>query len=294
MPIESERVRSWTKKPLKFKGNVYPVCDDDGAAPRPFWVGAFVGARASGKTHTMCKLLKHYETRKMYDGETGALMGQRIILFSPTFDANPVWTTLKHLDAEKDVHGAYSDDKLREVVADIQAERDATLKYKEAMVVWNKFAAGKAEMSDVELLQLDASGFEPPEKPKYPNGCVTFLLLDDLVGSSALRNGKSALNYLAIRNRHLQICVGILVQSMKAIPKLLRSNTNLFAIWKFANKKMVLEDIYEEVSSCMTPAEFEELYDFCTEGEHNAMVIDFSQDKEKRFKKNFDEVVRVC
>jgi len=132
------------------------------------------------------------------------------------------------------------------------------------------------------------------EKPTYPHGCVTTILFDDLVGSSALRNGKSALNYLAIRNRHLQVNIGLLVQGMRQVPKIIRQNTNVFAIWKFANKKVVLEDLYEEVSNCLKPAEFEQLYEYCTEEEHGAMVMDFSQSKERRFKKGFAEVVRIC
>ena len=295
MPISKERVTSWSDKPLKYKANVYPQCNDGGDAPRFFWVGIFCGARASGKTHTMCQLLKHYEKHKIYDPATGHEMAQRIILFSPTYDANPVWTSLKHLD-EDDVHASYTDERLKAVVKDIQEQKLATDKYKLALQLWQKYNRVRSlnELTDAELMELESWSFELPEKPTYPHGCVATILFDDLVGSSALRNGKSALNYLAIRNRHLQVNIGLLVQGMRQVPKIIRQNTNVFAIWKFANKKVVLEDLYEEVSNCLKPDEFEQLYEYCTEEEHGAMIMDFSQSKERRFKRGFAEVVRIC
>jgi len=295
MPISKQLVSSWSKAPLKFKNNVYPQCNDGGDAPRFFWVSVFCGARASGKTHTMCKLLKHYERNKVIDPETGENMEQRIILFSPTYDANPVWQTLKNLD-ETDVHGAYSDEKLREVVEDIQFEQKATSEYKKALQLYNKYQTIQSinELTDSELIELEKHNFEIPEPPRFKNGAVNVILFDDLVGTTALRNGKSMLNYLTIRNRHLRVFIGLLVQGMKQVPKIIRQNTNVFAIWKFANKKMVLEDLYEEVSSCLKPGEFEELYDYCTADEHGCMVMDFSQPKERRFKKDFAEIVKIC
>ena len=48
--------------------------------------------------------------------------------------------------------------------------------------------------------------FEPPKKPRFPNDVVNFLILDDLVGSSAFKTvGRSALTNLVLKNRHLGI-----------------------------------------------------------------------------------------
>lgn len=295
MPVVTQPIKSWSKKPLKFKHNVYPQCNDGGDAPRFFWVGLFCGARSSGKTHTTCQLLKHYERHGVVDSQTGKTLDQRIILFSPTVDANPVWSSLKHLHAD-DIHAVYSEDKLKEVVEDIQKEHDETERYLQDMAVYEKFMNSKTvnTLTNDEIVQLSMNDFNAPPSPRYPNGCTNFLILDDLVGSSALKNGRSYLNYITIRNRHMRLCVGILVQSMKNVPKIIRNNTNLFAVWRFANRKMVLEDLYEEVSSCLTPEAFEEIYDYCTKEDHGCMVMDFSAPKEKRFKKNFSEIVQLC
>lgn len=294
MVIKTEKVKSWSAKPLKYKHHVYPQCDDGGDAPRFFWVSVFCGSRASGKTYTMCQLLKHYERCGVKDEKTGKPLGQRIILFTPTFSANPVWTSLAHLD-EADVYHEYTEDALRDVVADIQAEHEATEKYKNDMEVYARFLKARTmeELSNDDIIALSMTDFQPPTPPRFPNGCVNYLLLDDLVGSSALKNGRSYLNYITIRNRHMKLNIGILVQSMKAVPKILRNNTNLFAIWRYANKKMVVEDLYEEVSGALSQERFEEIYDYATEKDHGCLVIDFTQGKEKRFKRGFEEVIKL-
>jgi hypothetical protein len=67
----------------------------------------------------------------------------------------------------------------------------------------------------------------------------------------------------------------------------------LYVIGRFLNKKAILEDLYEEVSGVVSEADFERIYDECTAEEHGNMVIDMSQPKERRFSRNFEEVVRL-
>ena len=292
MPIKAKQIQTWNVEPLQYKQNKYPTSAAD--LPKFYWVGLFVGARQSGKTYTLCKLLKHYEEAGVFDSD-GKPMSQRIIIFSPTVDANPCFSTLKNLDPS-DIHNTYSDEALREVVDDIKAEKEATEKYKEDLQLWRKYCQVKDidALSDWEIMQISSWNYEKPEPPRFPNGVVNFLILDDLVGTSALRQGRSALTYLAIRNRHLQINLAILVQGMRQIPKIIRTNANVFAIWKFANKKMILDDLYEEVSNCLKPEEFEELYEYCTQDQHDCMVLDFSKPREEIVRRSFKEIVNLC
>jgi hypothetical protein len=294
MPVTTAPIKSWSTRPLKFKPNTYPTCDDGGAAPKFYWVGLFVGARQSGKTYSLVQLLKHYEDCGVRD-PNGALMDQRIILFSPTVDANPVWGALKNLDPA-DIHDTFSDDLLQDVVADIKAEKEASDEYKRAMALWHKFMRARSvdDLTDDELMEIESWGFGPPPRPRFPNGAVNFVILDDLVGTQALRPGRSALTYTAIRNRHLQINLAVLVQGMRQVPKIIRNNANLFAIWKFANRKMMAEDLYEEVSSVVTLPQFEELFAHCTEEPHQCMVLDFSQPRGQVIRKSFKEVVKLA
>ena len=84
----------------------------------------------------------------------------------------------------------------------------------------------------------------------------------------------------------------ICTQNLKAIPKSIRTNTSLFVLFKFASTK-ILENSYEEVSSIITLQKFEALYLHATANEHDALVMDFTQDKSQRFKKNFDIILSL-
>ena len=135
--------------------------------------------------------------------------------------------------------------------------------------------------------------YEPPELPRFPNGVVNFLILDDLVGSTAYKaTGKSALTNLVLRNRHMGINILMMTQNLKSVPKSIRSNTSLFVIFKFASKRIV-DDLYEELSNYITLEKFEKLLDFATIDEHDSLVIDFSQPKTHRFKKNWSTILHL-
>ncbi len=45
------------------------------------------------------------------------------------------------------------------------------------------------------------------------------------------------------------VCFALLVQSIKAVPKNIRLNCSVFQLAAFKNKKVILEDIYDEVSN---------------------------------------------
>lgn len=295
--IHETHVPHWDYS-LKFKPNKYPVPLEP-SAPRLYFLGLFIGSRGSGKTHAMVKLLKQYERGGIappddQSGSTGRV-AQRVILFSPTSDANPVFSSLRHL-ADADVITSYTDAKLVEVVQDIKEQRDETAKYQKRLEVWKRFMRKRKldRLSHEDVQELELMNFEPPDKPKYPDGCVTFMILDDLIGSAAFRaTGKSALTNLALKNRHLGICLLIATQNLKALPKSIRTNASLFVVFRFANKRVVAEDLYEEVSNTLPLEDFVAIYDYATKDDHDALVIDFSMPKAQRFKMNFDRVLTI-
>lgn len=294
--ISEQPIPDWDIK-LKFKPNKYPT-PLDASLPRLYFVSLFIGSRGSGKSYSIVKLLKKYEHAGIVDTtlEGNPKVAQRIVLFSPTADANPVFTALRHLDAQVDTVTSYSNDKLLEVVEDVKAEREETVKYQKQLRTWHKFMKVKdfGHLSHEEVQELEMMGYEEPEPPKYPAGCVTFFVLDDHIGSTAFKaTGKSALTNLVLKNRHLGICMLIATQNLKAIPKSIRTNASLFVIFKYANKKVITEDLYEEVSNTLTLERFEEVFEHATTEDHDCLVIDFSQPKEARFKKNFDRTLHV-
>ena len=292
MEIKEEHLPQLTHIELKYKSNKYPQCSDLNL-PRMYFVSLFIGSRGSGKTYSCCQLLKLYEKYGLAMG--GHYMQQRIILISPTAPANPVFTSLKNLNPS-DILWTYSDSLLMNIMDDIASERIKSAEYQKKLCLWNKCLKMKNlyELDQEELIQLENMHYEPPELPRYPNGVVNFLILDDLVGSAAYKStGKSALTNLVLRNRHMGINILMMTQNLKSVPKSIRSNTSLFVIFKFASKRIIVDDLYEELSNCITLENFEKLLDFATIDEHDSLVIDFSQLKTHRFKKNWSTILRL-
>ena len=217
----------------------------------------------------------------------------RVILMSPTHDANPVFNSLRSLHAD-DIIREYDDSKLLEVIASIKAEKEDTERYKAELHVYNKYRSGAIDsMTQEDVDTLETMMYERPQKPKYPHGVVNFLILDDLVGSSAFKaTGRSALTSLCLKNRHLGVNIMIATQNLKAIPKSIRTNTSVFILFRFASSRIILEDLYEEVSGTLSVHQFEQLYLHATSGsDHDFLGIDFTAPKEKRFKRNFKTVL---
>jgi hypothetical protein len=212
---------------------------------------------------------------------------------SPTSDANPVFDSLKYLEPS-DIHPDYSDSKLLSIIADIKQEAQETVQYQQDLKVFKRFMKhGESGVTYREFMELAKRDFNPPDAPRFPHGVVNFLVLDDLVGSSAFKSvGRSALTNLVLKNRHLGINILICSQNLKAIPKSIRTNTSLYVIFRFASMKIICDDLYEEVSNCLTQEQFVELFEYATREPHDSLIIDFSQPKPDRFKMGWGTVLR--
>ena len=288
--------------PLNFKFNPknsklnYPECQC-GQCPLFYWNLLSVASRGSGKTYNICKLIKHYEDHKLIDND-GIIHPLRTIVISPTLDANLIFNNLKSL-AEEDKHDKFSDELLQSIVDDIKKNKEETEKYHNYIEAFKKTIHIKenklTEFFDKNPQIYDTLkeyNFEDPDeipKPKYLISPVNIIVLDDLMATGAFTNKKlSSLTNNLIKNRHNGISFAILAQSVKSIPKNIRLNCNVFFLGKFASKKVVLEDIYEEVSNILTPEQFEELYDKATEEQYGSLIIDNTH-KQKRFLSGLDK-----
>ena len=268
----------------------YPQCPC-GNCPRTFFNLLSVAPRMTGKSYGMVQLLKHYEENKLTD-INGIIHPMRVILISPTVSANPIYKSLKTLD-ENDIYELYSEDLLQDILDNIKSEREATdyfKQYKEAFKIIEKTSEGKLHKlydTHPEVFEiLEKEDYKMPneiEQPKYYEYPVVFIVLDDLMCSSAFNNKQqSKLTNALIKNRHLGVIFCILVQSMKAVTKSMRLNCSVFYLGKFSNKKVVLEDLYEEVGNVLTPDEFIEIYEKATSEQYGSLIIDCSG-RSKRF-----------
>jgi hypothetical protein len=287
--------------PLNFDFNPtnsklnYPQCRC-GKCPAFYWNLLSVASRGSGKTYNICKLIKHYEDNKLVDND-GLVHPLRTIVISPTLDANLIFNNLKSL-ADEDKHDKYSDELLQTIVDDIKKNKEETDAYQKYIKAYKRVMK-IAEKKLTEFLEknpdiydiLKVYDFQDPEEipqPKYLVSPVVIIVLDDLMATGAFTNKKlSSLTNNLIKNRHNGISFAILAQSVKSVPKNIRLNCSVFFIGKFASKKVILEDLYEEVSNVLTPENFEELYDKATAEQYGSLIID-STHKEKRFLRGLD------
>ncbi len=292
--INEININGWNNKVVAHPKLVYPQCNDDGA-PRNYFVALFVGARGSGKTYLLTKLLKTFEEKKCY--KDGTEVPQRIILVSPTAhsDSNQIFKSLKNLDWDIDVITEYSDDVLKRKMEEVKVELLQSKEYKEYKRVWAKFKKCKVkELTDDEcvlLMKYNFEDFEDIPVPKFPDGFLLHWVIDDMIVSNIFKNGRSAFTNLVIRNRHI-IPGNIIIatQSIMQIPKTIRLNANLIVMFKFANKKSVMEDIHPVVSAYVTEEELTDLYEYATAEPHDALVID-GTGRKIVFKKKFDKLL---
>jgi hypothetical protein len=281
--ISEHNIKSLNDVELDYKINKYPVPKNE-YLPKLYFVSLFIGSRGSGKTYSAVQMLKKYEDS--FDKEC-----QRIILFSPTISANPIYTSLKYLD-ESDIHTNYSDDLLVKVIDDIKAENENTENYIKEMKIYKRFLGNK-ELNHEEIHDLEVKNYEPPKTPRFPRKVINYLILDDLVGGETFKSvGKSALNNIVIKNRHLSINILILTQSLKSIPKIIRTNTSVFFIFKF-NSKKILEDLYEELGADLKEDKFLELYNYATAGDHDSFVVDYTNKKAYKYRKNLSNILQI-
>ena len=293
MTVTETPINNFNSK-LKFDTAKYPQCTCGKGCPKFFFNALFCAARQSGKTWTMSRLLKHYQDNVIKDSE-GNVYKTRIFIISPTIEQNEVFKSLK-IDFENDVYDEYSDDHLEEIIHKIDADKQSWKDYVDYIKAYKKYMTLKVneihKLTDEELQLLTAHNFEDYKTLQKVEPKVYFLILDDVLGTKALSSSKrSKLTNLYIKNRHHSLCCMIAVQSMCGLSREIRLNSNVFFLGKFATKRIVLDDMFSEISSCVSMQKFEELYDHATAEKYGALVIDLSDGK--KFMRNFDGVLSI-
>jgi len=269
----------------------YPQCTC-GKCFQFYFNSLHIGARQSGKTYSVVQMIKHYEKNKII--KNGTEYKLRTFLISPTIQANQIYQSLDSLDMKKDAYDDYSDKILLDILDDIKADKkryDKYLLYKKYYEKFNKTPENKLDKlydEEPEIFHLlEEYGYENPKNIKQEYGKINIIILDDLLGSDCFsKKTKSVLTNALIKNRHMGVCFVLLVQSIKAVPKNIRLNCSVFQLASFKNKKVILEDIYDEVSNVIGIDQFEELYDHATAKPYGSLIIDTTNGK--RFLNNLD------
>ena len=265
-----------------------------------YFTSCFVGAKNSGKTYGLVKMLKNFENNPIYNSDNEKL-NIRVILVCPTANslANPIYKTLKYLD-DKDIYTEYSDETLSDILDDIKAEKEEIEERHKYIKAYNLFIKAKSmrNIKDDDLILLHKMDFIHPDdlgKLKYDNPPVIFLILDDMIGSNnCFKKGNCMISNLTIKHRHLGINLIYTTQNPKSIPNIIRANIDLWVLYKFSNVNIILDKCYEEVSSIINEKDFLDLYLHATNEPYNSFVIDTHPitPNDERFKKNFDIILK--
>ena len=276
--VASTKIKSIANETIKDGSDDKRSIPDGLFKPHMTWM--ISGKTGSGKSTALIRMLKAYCDAGVF---------QKVILISPTaaYDAKYKMLPLS------EVHEEYSDDLLNQIMDE---QKDDIEKYKQTqddMKLYDKFMKEK-RMTKKELLRLYTmmnpltEEFEKPvqEFDKVP---FTAVILDDLGGTSAFRNGNNDLNSIVCKSRHYLTNFFVCVQHPYQCPRALRSQCSHVMLFATKDKKL-LEELAKENCSHLTPDEFVELFQHSTGDPHSFMLCDF---KKNEVRKNFDEVLKI-
>ena len=297
--ITETNLKYLDNEPIKINKKQPPQSTNPDLPPL-FFTSLFIGAKGTGKTYSLVKLVKFYENSPIIDND-GNKREIRTILFCPTANsvANPIFKTLKSLD-EDDIYIDYSDDLLTEVLDDIKEENDIINNYNNYIKAYYKYLKDYNTLNDDDLTILHSKNFAKPsklEKPPFKYPRIIFIIFDDLIGDAmAFKSNKgNVLNKLVITHRHLQCNLLFTTQYIKAIPTILRANMDIFVLFKFASHKLLIEKIYPEFSGLITEKDFLELYEYATKETNGAFIsINHAMNKKTNsFRKSWNKIISI-
>jgi hypothetical protein len=254
----------------------------------------YIGSKGTGKSYKLTQLIKMYEESKIKDDDN-IEYDIRTILICPTASsgANEVYKILKSLNQDEDVHLEYADELLMSILADVKAKAalyDEYIRYKK---VYDKFLKyknlDKLDYDELDLLE-EHDYMEAEEVYGEIKPTINFLVFDDLIGCGCFnKKAKSLINNLTIKHRHLRCNLIFTTQSFKQIPPVIRTNIDIYCIFKSSSYNEILNKVHQDVSGFVKYDDFVELYEHATEDRHDCLtIINNSMDKKgTKFFKNW-------
>ena len=238
---------------------------------KPHMTFMISGKPGSGKSTALIRMLKAYCDAGVF---------QKVILISPTaaYDAKYKMLPLT------EIHEDYSDSLLNEIMEEQKADIDEFKQIEEDTKIYNKFMRNR-KMTKKELLRLYTmlnpmtEEFEKPVQT-YDKMPYTAIILDDLGGTPAFKNGNNFLNSIVCKSRHYLTNFFVCVQHPYQCPRALRSQCSHVMLFA-TNDKKLLEELAKENCAHLTPEEFVQLFKHATKGQHDFMLCDFKKDESR-------------
>ena len=271
--------------------------------------------KGGGKSYNCIQLLTNYE-ESGFISEKGEDVKMRIIWISggtSRSKQNSILDSLKTLHDDDRIDVEYDvDNTLKDIYEDIKMERDLVDIYNVYRKTYDKFIKSKSlsNLSLEELTLLQYKDFvDPKDDPDSPRDKddnilyhprMVFLIVDDLIGSDAFSSAKRGnfLNRLAVKSRHesdelVGMNLFFITQSFKAIPALIRKQSDIFVLLKSASRSYIIDAISEEVGSHFSKQEIEEYYDEVMKIPYGSLILSIHKKElpENRVRMGWNQVI---
>ncbi len=251
--------------------------------PKLSFLGAIVASRGMGKTHALMQLVQLYNKTKTFD---------RIVVVSPTYDADPKYKLFERMDAKLFVYREYSDAIKAEIEQGIRNANDEYEEYLEAMKAWKKLQneQNAHDMTEHEYNLLESVKFKKPVTQWTRGPPTTLFIADDCVATTLYRGDcKGPFNSFAIRHRHARTSIIFVSQTWaNAIPRQLRANLSFLMLFK-CKSVGIAKEIASEFGSYICEEEFKAVWDDATKERFGFLYLDWEAPNGEQVRKGFTE-----
>ena len=220
-------------------------------------------------------MLREYQRAKTWD---------RYILFSPSAEDDKKYQCISW----DEIHESYSDSTLKGILNQQDEDMKEWRQYLEDVKLYNRLANGaklesftKAEK--VQLFKMMIGGEIEKPSCKFNREPYIVVVCDDLGSSSAYSNNQRCfMNAMACRCRHKNMTMIHAVQYLKQLPRALRNQCLVMAIFRTRDFRL-LECLAEENASDVTKEEFILLHEAAVkENKHDFLLCDFQNQSYRR------------
>jgi hypothetical protein len=249
-------------------------------------LNATIGARGTGKTSAVLKMLKAYVDCHSYD---------RLYWWSPTAKREQKFRDFQSYCEKKGVEivvfDTFSNQDLADTIEHLRAEIDRYKEYLTKLEIWNKFVRVKTvdAMTLDELMELDQMGWQKPTteyKYGWPSHAAVF---DDCGGQSQVYRAdcKGIVASTALLHRHVGLSMFFLIQIVaNGVPRGIRSNISCWQLFPCRSKKLQAA-VAEELAFKVSPETLMAVWDFATkDNPHDFLFADYDSPVPD-FRRNF-------
>lgn len=265
-------------------GAQHPNVPHPDILPQHEFTMAVVAPKGSGKTTWICNMLDYYQG-----------YFHNIFIISPTLNSDEKWDYVRKrpLRGENKALKKFLEklDQGDDIIGKPTVVQD-TKKFEPQIPEENMMT----EYDSTKLVELMEEQMEMVEFLKSKGATKhladrILIIWDDMVGSALFNNKKdNPFKRCNTNHRHYSFSMMMVAQAYKELPKTVRTNVTGLVTWEIPNEGEV-KVLYEEHPIGMKRPQWEEVYQYCTEGEFDFMYVNYKRPKRLRIMKNFDQVV---